>query len=172
MAVGFPIAKLGALVIKQVSKPLANAAKNRAKNSHFFRTYILMPPAQFYHWCEVRMKMYVMNIGRSSQTSIIPKLNEEAAIELGGNLLGEGVIFSIAVGILVFEVSRQKEKEKKKEEFEQNVIDTLQTQVSDLLFTTEELDTKLREATRLLYATQHELRDFKQTFHTAKRQEE
>lgn len=71
---------------------------------------------------------------------------------------GEGVIFGIAVAILAYEVTRQKEKEKKKEEMEQNVIDTLQNQVSDLLFANEELDTKLREVTRQIYATQHELK--------------
>ncbi|XP_063865318.1 putative OPA3-like protein CG13603 isoform X2 [Scylla paramamosain] len=158
MAVGFPLAKLGALVIKQVSKPLANLAKNRAKNSHFFRTYVLMPPAQFYHWCEVRLKMYVMNLGKSGQKTTIPKLSEEAAIELGGNLLGEGVIFSIAVAILGFEVSRQKEKEKKKEEAEQAFIDSLENRINELTFATEELDTKLREVTRIAFAVQHQVK--------------
>ncbi|XP_042884718.1 optic atrophy 3 protein homolog isoform X2 [Penaeus japonicus] len=155
--VGFPIAKLGALVIKQVSKPLANVAKTRAKNSHFFRTYVLMPPAQFYHWCEVRMKMYVMNIGRSSQGSTIPRLSEEAAIELGANLLGEGVIFGIAVAILGYEVSRQKEKERKKEQEESDFINSLEQRINDLAFANEELDTKVRELTRSMYATQHQL---------------
>lgn len=42
----FPIAKLVGIVVKQMGKPLANFAKERAKNNHFFRTYICMPPAQ------------------------------------------------------------------------------------------------------------------------------
>ena len=46
MVAAFPLAKLGTLVIKQVSKPLANAIKERAKSSYFFRTYVCMPPAQ------------------------------------------------------------------------------------------------------------------------------
>lgn len=47
MVVGaFPIAKLGALLIKQISKPIANACKERAKHNPFFRTYVCMPPAQ------------------------------------------------------------------------------------------------------------------------------
>ncbi|KAK8743770.1 hypothetical protein OTU49_001259 [Cherax quadricarinatus] len=154
----FPLAKLGTLVIKQVSKPLASIAKNRAKNSHFFRTYVLMPPAQFYHWCEVRMKMYVMNLGRTGQSSTIPRLSEEAAIELGANLLGEGVIFGIAVAILAYEVSRQKEKEKKKEEAEQAFINNLETRINELTFSSEELDTKVRELTRLSYALQSQLK--------------
>ncbi|XP_068248882.1 optic atrophy 3 protein homolog isoform X1 [Palaemon carinicauda] len=157
MPVGFPIAKLGALVIKQVAKPLANIAKSRAKNSHIFRTYVLMPPAQFYHWCEVRMKMYVMNITRSKESAPIPRLNEEAAIELGANLLGEGVIFGIAVAILAFEVTRQKEKDRKKEEKEADFINSLEHRINELAFANEELDTKLRELTRTIYATQHQL---------------
>ncbi|KAK4313674.1 hypothetical protein Pmani_014963 [Petrolisthes manimaculis] len=161
MAPVFPLAKLAFLFVKQVARPLSSSIKRRAVSSTFFREKFCLPPARLYHWCEVRMKMYVMNIRRSSKTSTIPKLNEEAAIELGANLLGEGVIFSIAVAILAFEVSRQKEKERKKEEMEQNVIDTLQSQVGDLIFATEELDTKLREANRLLSTTQQELREIK-----------
>lgn len=47
MVVGaFPAAKLGALLLKQISKPIANVVKNQAKSSPFFRKYICMPPAQ------------------------------------------------------------------------------------------------------------------------------
>lgn len=47
MVVGvFPIAKLGGLLIKQISKPVANFVKERAKQNYFFRTYVCMPPAQ------------------------------------------------------------------------------------------------------------------------------
>lgn len=73
-------------------------------------------------------------------------------------LAGEGVIFTIAVAILAFEVSRQKEKEKKKEEAEQAFIDSLENRINELTFATEELDTRLREITRIAYATQHELK--------------
>lgn len=47
MVVGaFPAAKLGVLLLKQISKPIANALKVKAKDSQFFRQYICMPPAQ------------------------------------------------------------------------------------------------------------------------------
>lgn len=47
MVVGaFPAAKLGVLLLKQISKPIANALKVKAKDSPFFRQYICMPPAQ------------------------------------------------------------------------------------------------------------------------------
>lgn len=47
MVIGaFPAAKLGALLIKQVSKPIASVVKNQAKSSPVFRKYVCMPPAQ------------------------------------------------------------------------------------------------------------------------------
>lgn len=42
----FPVAKLGALLLKQVSKPIASFAKERAKSHPVFRKYVCMPPAQ------------------------------------------------------------------------------------------------------------------------------
>ncbi|KAB7503709.1 Optic atrophy 3-like protein [Armadillidium nasatum] len=147
----FPIAKLVGIVVKQMGKPLANFAKERAKSNHFFRTYICMPPAQFYHWCEVRMKMYVMNIGRTGENSTIPKLNEQAAIELGSSLLGEGVIFAIAVGALAYEYGRQKSNEKSKEKAEQDFLTDLEAKVNELVITNERLETKMRELTRLVH---------------------
>lgn len=47
MVVGaFPAAKLGSLLLKQISKPIANVVKHQAKSSPFFRKYVCMPPAQ------------------------------------------------------------------------------------------------------------------------------
>jgi len=41
------------------------------------------------------MKMWSMNLGKPVN---IPKLNENLAIDLGAELLGEGIIFTIAAG--------------------------------------------------------------------------
>lgn len=47
MVVGvFPAAKLGALLLKQVSKPIANIVKEQAKSSPVFRKYVCIPPAR------------------------------------------------------------------------------------------------------------------------------
>ena len=62
------------------------------------------------------------------------------------------------MAILAFEVSRQKEKEKKKEETDQAFIDSLENRINELTFATEELDTKLREVTRIAYAMQHQVK--------------
>ncbi|XP_058790889.1 putative OPA3-like protein CG13603 [Phymastichus coffea] len=117
MAVGiFPAAKLGVLFIKQISKPLSKMIVNNAKNHAVFRTYFIIPPAQFYHWAEVKAKMYLMNLGKPTK---VAKLNEQMAIELGASLMSEIIIFSVAGGCLLLEYNRQVAKEAKKEELRQ-----------------------------------------------------
>lgn len=108
MAIGaFPLIKLGALALRQISKPLANHLKARAKTSDFVRNKICMPPAQFYHYIEVNVKSRLLNLGKPKE---VVKLNEQAAIELGSDILGEMVMFLIAATTVVFEYNRQSRK--------------------------------------------------------------
>ncbi|XP_055853418.1 putative OPA3-like protein CG13603 isoform X2 [Episyrphus balteatus] len=148
MVVGaFPAAKLGVLAIKQISKPIANVIKNSAKNSPFFRKYVCMPPAQMYNWMEVKYKMWAMNLGKPAK---IPQLTEPMAIELGANLLGEAIIFTIGAGLLIVEYVRSANKEAKKEaEAKQEKLELALT-ISELGFRVEKQDAQIREMTRIL----------------------
>lgn len=108
MAIGaFPLIKLGALALRQISKPLANHLKSRAKSSQFIRTKICMPPAQFYHWCEVNVKARLLNLGKPKE---VVKLNEQAAIDLGSELIGELFMFTVASVTVIAEYIRQSRK--------------------------------------------------------------
>ena len=157
----FPLIKLGALAVRQVAKPLANSMKARAKNSPFFRDYVCMPPAQLYHWLEVNVKMRMLNLGKPRE---VAKLDQNAAIELGADLLGEFIIFTVAAVTLTLEYMRQSRNSAKAaaelEERWNNVetklkaLDetiTQQTQVLTLL--TEKL-VKEKERAPLLHAIQ------------------
>ncbi|CAG5134853.1 unnamed protein product [Candidula unifasciata] len=110
---GFPLFKLGYLAIKQISKPLANHIKRQAKSSPIFRKYICIPPAQFYHWFEVNFRMRLMGLGTAEN---VVKLSEKDAIELGGEMLGEFLVFSFASLVLFAEYQRGARKEAAKEE--------------------------------------------------------
>ncbi|XP_003696728.1 optic atrophy 3 protein homolog [Apis florea] len=130
MVVGvFPALKLGVLFVKQISKPLAKFLVNQAKNHPVFRTYFIIPPAQFYHWAEVKAKMYLMNLGKPTK---VAKLNETMAIELGANLMGEVIIFSVAGACLILEYNRQVTKESKKEEARLQQIQTFTNDINNL----------------------------------------
>ncbi|KAJ6626580.1 putative OPA3-like protein [Pseudolycoriella hygida] len=148
MVVGaFPAAKLGVLAFKQLSKPIANVIKERAKKSPFFRDYIAMPPAQFYNWVEVKTKMWALNLGKPTN---VPQLNEAMAIELGANLLGEVIIFTIGAGLLIFEYVRQSKKEAKKEELILIEKKELLNTINDLALQLERQDAQLREINRVV----------------------
>ncbi|SPP87732.1 putative OPA3-like protein CG13603 [Drosophila guanche] len=149
MVIGvFPAAKLGVLAIKQISKPIANVLKSNAKSSPFFRKYICMPPAQFYNWVEVKTKMWALNMGGRSVN--VPPLNEAMAIELGANLLGEFIIFTIGAGLLIFEYSRQSIKETKKTEEIQMEKMQMTNTLTEINFRLERQDAQIREMTRVL----------------------
>uniref|UniRef100_A0A3P9J4U5 Outer mitochondrial membrane lipid metabolism regulator OPA3 n=1 Tax=Oryzias latipes TaxID=8090 RepID=A0A3P9J4U5_ORYLA len=147
MVVGaFPIAKLLYLGVRQMSKPVANRIKAGARRSEFFKTYICLPPAQLYHWIEMRTKMRIMGF----RGSTVKPLNEEAAAELGAELLGEAIIFLIGGGCMVLEYSRQAANSRRKEEELNETMISLQTQIGELTLITETLDAQLREVNRLV----------------------
>lgn len=104
MAVGaFPLFKLGFLVIKQISKPIANGIARRAKASPIFKDYICIPTAQLFHWYDVRVRMRMLNLGKATA---VPKLNEAKAIETGAQLLSEVIILGVGTAILFLEYRR------------------------------------------------------------------
>ncbi|CAL1571038.1 unnamed protein product [Knipowitschia caucasica] len=145
MVVGaFPLAKLLYLGVRQMSKPVANRIKAGARRSEFFKNYVCLPPAQLYHWIEMRTKMRIMGF----RGATIKPLNEDAAAELGAELLGETVVFLIGGGCMVLEYSRQAANSRRKEDELNATITSLQTQIAELALTTETLDAQLREFNR------------------------
>lgn len=82
--------------------------------------------------------------------SNIKPLNEDAAAELGAELLGEAIIFLVGGGCMVLEYSRQSANSRRKEEELNATITGLQTQIAELELTTETLDAQLRELHRQL----------------------
>lgn len=109
----FPIVKLGYLVLKQLSKPIALQIKKRAKSSPFFRKYVCIPPAQFYNRYEVNFRLKTMKLGKAKN---IEPLSEKDAIELGGEILGEILVLAFGAAILISEYNRGAKKEKAKED--------------------------------------------------------
>jgi len=122
----FPVAKLVALLIKQVSKPIANYAKDKAKTSDAMKTYLCMP-AQFYHWSDVKLRRWATN---SKQPVQIQELNTRDALDLGANILGEGILFIVASVILIAEYTRQRKKEAAKEKAAVNKLENLQLEIN------------------------------------------
>ncbi|XP_030331003.1 optic atrophy 3 protein [Strigops habroptila] len=112
VAGAFPLAKLLTLGARQLSRPLAARIKAGARASPFFRTCICLPPAQLYHWVEMRAKMRLMGF----RGATVKPLNEEAAAELGAELLGEAIVFGVGGLCLYLEYARQAAATRRREE--------------------------------------------------------
>ncbi|GCC34778.1 optic atrophy 3 protein homolog [Chiloscyllium punctatum] len=149
MVVGaFPIAKLLMLGIRQVSRPLANSIKANARRNEFFKRYVCLPPAQAYHWIEMKTKMRIMGF----KSGMVQPLSEEVAADLGAELLGEGIVFFIGGACLFAEYMRQSTNSARKEEELNSTLQNLQEQVAQLSLTIEELDARIRENNRLIHS--------------------
>ncbi|XP_066064702.1 optic atrophy 3 protein [Chamaea fasciata] len=123
VAGAFPLAKLLTLGARQLSRPLAARIKAGARASPFFRTYICLPPAQLYHWVEMRTKMRLLGF----RGAAVKPLNEEAAAELGAELLGEALVFGVGGLCLYLEYLRQAGQSRRREEhLEQTLSDLRQ----------------------------------------------
>ncbi|CAG5127871.1 unnamed protein product [Candidula unifasciata] len=153
----FPLIKLGYLAVKQISKPIANCIKKKCKNQHnFFRKKnICMPPAQFYHY-EVNVRLRILSLG---QAQTVDKLSQKEATELGSEMLGESVIFLMAVLVLTLEYARAARKEAANEDKIKQEKKQFLCKIRDLETVTEIQAAQIRELQHrlnLLYTTKHE----------------
>lgn len=82
-----------------------------------------------YHRLEQTVRMKLM--GWQKKVDVKP-LSTVAAVDLGAELLGELVIFSIALGTLFFEYKRGQNKEKAKEVVQNQKLLSLQEQIDVL----------------------------------------
>eukprot|EP00112_Aurelia_sp_Birch-Aquarium-sp1_P026545 Seg9474.2 transcript_id=Seg9474.2/GoldUCD/mRNA.D3Y31 product="putative OPA3-like protein" protein_id=Seg9474.2/GoldUCD/D3Y31 len=142
--VALPLFKLGVLVVKQVSKPIANLVKTGARNSSIFKK-IISSPAQRYNRLEQRFRMRQM--GYQGDVNVKP-LTETAAVDLAANILGEIVVFSIAVMLLFVEMKRSQLKEQSKEDTQNAKLVSLQGQINDIGIEIEKQSAQIRELTR------------------------
>nr|ACO10305.1 OPA3-like protein CG13603 [Caligus rogercresseyi] len=154
VAAAFPLAKLGVLVIKQVSKPIAKSIADRARSSQFFRSRVCIPTANLFHWYDVKVRMKSLNLG---DVKNVPKLNEKNAIDTGAQILSEMIIFGIAAGILLLEMIRQSEKEEAKQEQILEEKDALRRTITNLEFRVEKQSVQIRELTRLSHGIQDQI---------------
>ncbi|NXN90913.1 OPA3 protein, partial [Rhinopomastus cyanomelas] len=125
VAGAFPLAKLLTLGARQLSRPLASRIKAGARRSPFFRTYVCLPPAQLYHWVEMRAKMRLMGFHGAA----VKPLNEEAAAELGAELLGEAIVFGVGGLCVYLEYARQAGQARRKDEEQAATLQDLQERI-------------------------------------------
>ncbi|KAM8793973.1 optic atrophy 3 protein [Eudromia elegans] len=144
VAGAFPIAKLLTLGARQLSRPLAARIKAAARASPFFRAHVCLPPAQLYHWVEMRAKMRIMGF----RGAAVKPLNEEAAAELGAELLGEAIVFGVGGLCLYLEYARQAGAARRRDDEQAAALRDMATRL-------EEVEARVRSAERRLRELGH-----------------
>ena len=130
--VAFPIAKLGVLLVKQISKPLAKRFANRAKKHRLFRNWVCIPTGQMFHYCETRVKLASLDLVLKRKAVKVTKLSEKDAIEQGSTILSEVLILFTAIGILVYEYKKSRDEKKEEEEIKTEERELLKSKLFDL----------------------------------------
>lgn len=91
--------------------------------------------------------MRVMGLGKAKD---VQKLNDQMAIDLGAELLGETIIFFIAATTLYVEYQRSSMKDQLKEEEKKQKIRILENRIQELDIVTEQQEARIRELNRLV----------------------
>ncbi|CAI5726972.1 unnamed protein product [Peronospora destructor] len=105
-----PMIKLGGLVARTLTKPLARTIKARSK-AHPFLNFACFRLGQQVHCITMKLHMGFRDI--SSYT--IKPLPTDQAVEQGADLIGEIVVFSVALGVASLEYSRSAASTRAKE---------------------------------------------------------
>ncbi|XP_047059137.1 OPA3-like protein [Lolium rigidum] len=140
-----PVAKLGTLLLRTLSKPIASRLKSQAAVHPKFRDFIISI-AQMNHRITTRIQRRIY--GHATNVEIRP-LDEQKAVQAATDLIGEGFIFSVAVAALIFEVQRSARSEARKEEARKQELEELKQREDSLAKDLEDLKRKLDELERL-----------------------
>ncbi|KAI6703696.1 hypothetical protein NL676_012832 [Syzygium grande] len=107
-----PLLKLGTLVVKTLSKPVASRLKQQAALHPRFRELIVgFAQANHRMTTNAQRRLY----GHATDVEIRP-LNEQKAVQAAVDLIGELFVFSVAGALVIFEVQRSAKSEARKEE--------------------------------------------------------
>uniref|UniRef100_A0AAV1U7E6 OPA3-like protein n=1 Tax=Peronospora matthiolae TaxID=2874970 RepID=A0AAV1U7E6_9STRA len=131
-----PMIKLGGLVARTLTKPLARVVKSRSKNHPLLRA-VCSRLGQQQH--RMTMKLHMGFRGISSYT--IKPVSPDQAVEQGADLIGELLIFSVALGVASLEYSRsaasarakearQKDEQQREEQETETRFEYLESQVA------------------------------------------
>jgi len=140
-----PVAKLGTLLLKTMSKPIATRLKTEASRHPKFRQLIINL-AQANHRISTNIQRRVY--GHATNVEIRP-LNEEKAVQAAADLIGELFVFSVAGAAVIFEVQRSVRSEARKEEARKNEIEAIRQKEDQLAEEILTMKQKLSELERL-----------------------
>eukprot|EP00039_Didymoeca_costata_P003943 m.70664 g.70664 ORF g.70664 m.70664 type:complete len:219 (-) comp12151_c0_seq3:135-791(-) len=102
-----PVFKLLYIGAKQIAKPISQRIVSLARSSEFTKQKIVIPIGQGSNWVWVRLQ----RIADGSARKTVRALPEAEAVDLGGVIIAETFIFSVAAFFIVWEYRDKDKKE-------------------------------------------------------------
>ena len=94
------------------------------------------------------MRLRLLNMGKAKD---VKPLDPELAVELGAEMLGELLMFSVGAGIIYLEYSRQANNAQAKEDVQNSRLRELEQEVREMLLQVETHNAEVRSLLRLLH---------------------
>ncbi|XP_035446052.2 optic atrophy 3 protein homolog [Spodoptera frugiperda] len=107
----FPLFRLGTLLARQLSAPIATRIKAVAVNHPWFRRHVCVRTGRAFNACQLRLRLWTLAL---RQPRRLPPISDHAALESGASILGEAIVFGVGGLIVIFEVNRQANKQEDK----------------------------------------------------------
>lgn len=142
-----PLFKLGALFVKQLSKPLGKAIKEKATSNEKIRNYVVIPTAKVYHRLDINLRMRILGLGAPDE---VPALTDAKAIEIGGDLLAEFIVFGTGIAIVLVEYWRSVSKAAHKEESDDKKLARLDEEQKKLIKNLEDSSNTINDLKQLI----------------------
>ncbi|XP_053602358.1 putative OPA3-like protein CG13603 [Plodia interpunctella] len=107
----FPMFRFATLLARQMSSPIANRLKTYARDHPRFGQAVCARVGRWYRAGELRFKMWTLQLTGPRAPVVV---SDREAIDIGTDLLGEIIIFTLGALIVIFEVNRQAMKQEAK----------------------------------------------------------
>lgn len=128
---------MGALLLRTIAKPIANAIKRQAKEHEGVKKACISI-AQTVHETDIKLRMRLLGETRIK----IRPLNEKAALDLMGNIISEGFLFFVAGSLIVYEVKSRKLASDQRSSIAED-IESLRAELNKIASKMDVMDSKL-----------------------------
>ena len=102
-----------------------------------------------YHSLETNFRLKLLGMGKAKD---VKPLDSELATELGAEMLGEIIMFTVGAGIIYLEYRRQANSAQAKEDVQNGRLRELEAEVREMGLQVETHNAEVRELIRLLHA--------------------
>lgn len=144
MDMPMPLVKLGYLFIRTVAKPVSSIIKRQAKDHPTFR-HACARLAQLYHRVDVRLRRRLAARAGEDVSARVRPLDEQKAVELGANFIGEALVFGVAGAVLIADQARSMRAESARRRLTEATFEQLVDQVLKLSEQQDRLSDRLDE---------------------------